>query len=257
MNLYYLDNDLNIRVISFTNGAWDPDPSSSVGTPDGKNRYAKLSAYYLECQLCPNTTLLAYAANGIIVLYNNTAPEAWDGSTYTLVDDSVQTGSSVSFQPYSITGYADQLNLYYQRTDNSLTLASWFSTDYQRNQNLDLSSDNGWQKNGINAVVGSIAVNSSIATLYFGHDDGSPAHVQAISSAWNGSAYLGLQVFDWTNNAWANAVTPSQLEKVSGPSAVTAHFYQRVYAATNGILGQYAIADDGTTWTTIGNVPTL
>lgn len=99
--------------------------------------------------------------------------------------------------------------------------------------------------------------NSSIATLYFGNANGSPAHVQAVISGWNGSAYTGLEVFDWTNNAWGSLASPAVLQSVSGPSAIAAHFYQRVYAASDGILRQFAVADDGITWTVIGNVPTL
>ncbi|EXJ82384.1 hypothetical protein A1O3_06197 [Capronia epimyces CBS 606.96] len=267
IDLYYLDGSLDLRVISSSSGVWSSTPSSSAQTFDKKDKNARLAAYLLECALCPNTSLVAYASNGSVVLYNHTAPEAWEnggiyleGSESLSASASVANGSSVSFQPYSIRGYADQLNLYYQTGDGNLQLTSWFSWEYQRDHNLNLTSTVGWQNNGNNGNVGKIAANSSIATLYFGDDgNGSPAHVQAVTSGWDSSSgsYSGLTVFDWSDNAWANAVSPTSLQTGSGASAVAAHFYQRVYAVSDGILKQFAVADDGTTWTVIGNVPTL
>lgn len=95
----------------------------------------KLSAYYHECSLCSNSTLVAHASNGSVFVYNSTSEEAWKGQSYSVETNALES-SELSFQPYSTTTYstttyADQVNLYYQRSDKTLVLSSWFSWQYQ------------------------------------------------------------------------------------------------------------------------------
>ena len=93
---------------------------------------ARLSSYYLKCALCPNTTLVAAASDGAIKFYNGSTFDSWELDAVTTLGISVLEGSDLSFQPFSLGDYADQLNLYYQRPDEALVLATWFSWQYQR-----------------------------------------------------------------------------------------------------------------------------
>ena len=185
---------------------------------------------------------------------NMTAMNSWDSDVFSDMHIDAMNGSQLAFQPYSITGYADQLNLYYQSTGGQLVLASWFSNQYQSDRGLDLSSTSGWQSNGDNSAVTGMPANAAFAATYLGNSNGSPAHVEAISTASNASE---LQVSHWTSNSWESTSVPDVFTGLSENTAVAAHWYQRAYAIRDGSLIQFSIHDDGVIWTVQSTVPTL
>lgn len=50
INLYYLNSDLDIAVMSATLGDWT-NATTSTGQPENKDSGAKLAAYYHGCML--------------------------------------------------------------------------------------------------------------------------------------------------------------------------------------------------------------
>lgn len=105
-----------------------------------------------------------------------------------------------------------------------------------------------------NGVVGSLVTNSSFATLYFGNSNGSPEYVEVLAS---GNDLNGLQLYEWTPNAWHSATIPSGIQNVTTGTAIAAHFYQRAYVLVDGVLTQLAVGNDGSTWSVNAAVPTL
>lgn len=213
----------------------------------------KIAAYFLDCDLCPDSILLAYVSSSNILLSNYTTGQIGSPtSTVTLRTDAAQD-SSLAFQPYSISGYADQLNLYYQRSDRQLVLSSWFSSQYQVEHGLNLESTSGWQSNGDNGVVTGIVQNASLSVTYLGDNNGSPAVVEALSTSSNSSE---IQVTRWSNNAWESPSVPSALTGLSEGTAIATHWLGRAYAIRDGSLIQFSLHDDGVTWSVQSSVPT-
>jgi len=99
-----------------------------------------------------------------------------------------------------------------------------------------------------------MATNASFATLYFGSKNGSPAYVEVLTS---GANLNGLTLYEWTPNSWHSAASPPGIQNVTSGTAIAAHFYQRAYALVDGVLTQFAVADDGMTWSVNAAVPTL
>lgn len=225
----------------------------TVQSQSSQGTKSELAAYFLDCDLCPRSVLLAHISSGDVLLSNYTTGQLSSPiSTITIRNDAAED-SSLAFQPYSISGYADQLNLYYQRSDTQLVLSSWFSSQYQADKGLSLASTSGWQSNGDNGVVTSIIRKASLSVTYLGDSNGSPSVVEALSTASNSSE---IQVARWSNNAWESPSVPNALTGLSKGTAIATHWLGRAYAIKDGSLIQFSLHDDGVTWSVQSTVPT-
>ncbi|KAE8443538.1 hypothetical protein EG329_001778 [Mollisiaceae sp. DMI_Dod_QoI] len=99
------------------------------GVLSGQNYIAapdsRLSVLYNQCATCPNTVAIAFQdKTGTIQFGNRTSKTSWRGTGLNFV---AMKGSGVALQgPQAYGGVTEsQINLFHQKTDESLSLASW------------------------------------------------------------------------------------------------------------------------------------
>ena len=77
---------------------------------------------YNQCGLCANTTIVAFQdVNGFVQVANLTA----GGWTLTQVNLDPLMGTGLALQPFYTSGLEDRINLYHQKADLIMSLASW------------------------------------------------------------------------------------------------------------------------------------
>ncbi len=83
-----------------------------------------LAALYNECTLCVNSTIIAYQdENGFVQIGNLT----FDGWTLRQLGAALDPamGTGLALQPFFRIEKTDQINLYHQKSNLSIALASW------------------------------------------------------------------------------------------------------------------------------------
>ena len=119
ISIFYMDSNNLIHDIIW-DGSWTPGVISAKGYIAAPN--SSLSAMYNQCRFCANTTILAYQdANNFIQIANRTK-SGWQ-TTQLLINQIENTG--LALQPYYWAGLEDQIDLYYQRKDLRMAMASW------------------------------------------------------------------------------------------------------------------------------------
>lgn len=84
---------------------------------------SSLAAMYNQCRLCANTTIIAFQdKNGFIQIGNLTSGGWALTQLGPALDPGIGTG--LALQPFYLNGSADQINLYHQRSDLNMSLAS-------------------------------------------------------------------------------------------------------------------------------------
>ena len=77
---------------------------------------------YNQCQMCANTTIVAFQdSNGFVQVANLTS----SGWILTQVNLDPQMGTGLALQPFYRVGLEDQINLYHQKSYLNMSLASW------------------------------------------------------------------------------------------------------------------------------------
>ena len=85
---------------------------------------SSLTAMYNQCKLCANTTIIAFQdENGFVQIGNLTS----GGWTLTQLGPALapEMGTGLALQPFYLNGSEDQINLFHQKSDLNLSLASW------------------------------------------------------------------------------------------------------------------------------------
>lgn len=124
ISVFYLDVNNLIHDISYTPsaGKWNLGVLSDQGytaMPD-----SSLAAMYNQCRLCANTTIIAFQdKNGFVQIGNLTS----DGWILTQLGSALdpEIGTGLALQPFYRNGSKDQINLYHQKSNLNMSLASW------------------------------------------------------------------------------------------------------------------------------------
>ena len=124
ISVFYLDANNLIHDMSYTpsTGKWNSGALSDqryIAMPN-----SSLTAMYNQCKLCANTTIIAFQdENGFVQIGNFTS----DGWTLTQLGPALdpEMGTGLALQPFYLNGSEDQINLYHQKSDLNMSLASW------------------------------------------------------------------------------------------------------------------------------------
>lgn len=124
ISVFYLDVNNIIHDISYSlsSGKWNMGTLSDERYTTMPN--SSLTAMYNQCRLCANTTIIAFQdKNGFVQIGNHTS----GGWTLTQLGPALepQMGTGLALQPFYRNGAADQINLYYQKSNLNMSLASW------------------------------------------------------------------------------------------------------------------------------------
>lgn len=85
---------------------------------------SSLAAMYNQCRLCANTTIIAFQDKNGFIQIGNLTSGGWALTQLGPALDPV-IGTGLALQPFYLNGSADQINLYHQRSDLNMSLASW------------------------------------------------------------------------------------------------------------------------------------
>ena len=103
-------------------GKWNLGALSDQGYTAMPN--SSLTAMYNQCKLCANTTIIAFQdENGFVQIGNSTS----GGWTLTQLGPALdpEMGTGLALQPFYRNGLEDQINLFHQKSDLNMSLASW------------------------------------------------------------------------------------------------------------------------------------
>ena len=125
ISVIYLDIDNVVRDLIYTvEGDWRSGNLSDYGYIAMSN--SSLAVMYNQCELCANTTIIAFQnANGYIQIGNFTL----NGWVTTQLGSTLNpyVGTGLALQPFYKNGTADQINLFFQNQQHNLTLVSFNS----------------------------------------------------------------------------------------------------------------------------------
>ncbi|KAL8827857.1 MAG: hypothetical protein Q9191_002938 [Dirinaria sp. TL-2023a] len=123
ISVFYLNGSDVIHDVSYTpSTGWTPGRLADQGYTAMPN--ASLSAMYNQCRLCANTTIIAFQDKNGFVQIGNLTSLGWN-----LVQLgpglAPQIGTALALQPFYRSGLEDQINLYYQKSNLNMSLATW------------------------------------------------------------------------------------------------------------------------------------
>lgn len=125
--MFNLDVGNRIHDIVFTQvpgneGQWASEFLSDQGYIAMSN--SSLTAMYNQCTLCANTTIIAFQNTNGYVQFGNRTTYGWNLTQLSVALDP-QIGTGLALQPFYRQGTADQINMYYQKSYDNMSLASW------------------------------------------------------------------------------------------------------------------------------------
>ena len=123
ITVIYLDLDNVVRDLIYTvEGNWQSGHLSDQEYTAMPN--SSLAAMYNQCELCANTTIIAFQdANGYVQIGNYTQ----SGWVKTQLGAALNPylGTGLALHPHYRNGTADQINLFFQSLGSNLSLAAW------------------------------------------------------------------------------------------------------------------------------------
>ena len=122
--MFYLDTNDLIHEITYTpsTGSWTSGALSGQGYTAMPN--SSLAAMYNQCSRCANTTIIAFQDVNRLVQIGNLTSDGW---TLTQLGSALdpEIGTGLALQPFYFSGSQDWINLYHQKSNLNLSLASW------------------------------------------------------------------------------------------------------------------------------------
>ena len=97
---------------------------------------SSLAAMYNQCSQCANTTIIAFQDKDGFIQVGNLTSGGWNltqlGSTLNPV-----AGTGLALQPFYLVDSQDQINLFHQKSNLNMSLASWIPV-YRNNLGLPI-----------------------------------------------------------------------------------------------------------------------
>ncbi|CAD6571477.1 MAG: hypothetical protein ASARMPRED_004609 [Alectoria sarmentosa] len=253
ISVFYLDIGNLIHETTYTpsTGEWTSGALSGQGYTAMPN--SSLAAMYNQCSGCANTTIISFQdENGFVQIGNLTS----DGWTLTQLGSALdpEMGTGLALQPFYLTGAEDQINLYHQKSNLNMSLASWKPAS--RNNGFA-----GWSLNEqiYNTILSGSAI--AAASSYSNVSTGFESWIEVLSIS-----DQGIEV-----NTWSGAID-DWLEQYTHPSAMvnstgSGRFYGVVAVTAMGSafgvvkqdghadgIENWQVQDDTVDWSLIGNV---
>ena len=254
-----------IHDISYTDltGSWTSGTLSAQGYTAMPN--STLSAMYNWCGLCANTTIIAFQdKNGFVQIGNY---ESGDWTLKQLGQDlQPQLGTGLALQPFYRRGLRDQVNLYYQKSNLNLALASSVGLSivhrllYRANAQ-NAAGDSVWSLN--EQIYDPIPAGSPIAAA------SSYSNVSAGYETWIEVLYLsntGVEVNTWSGviNDWlarqshpsvmANSTSNMRIYEGVAVTAIGNGFSVVKQDGKPDAIEGWQVTNDLVDWTLMGNV---
>jgi len=249
--VFYVDANYVIHDIkyNFSMESWSAGTISSQGYTTCPN--SSLSAMYNQCSLCANTKIVAFQdENGFVQVANLTT----GGWTLTQVNLDPLIGTGLALQPFYRLGLEDQINLYHQKADLNMSLASWKPA--QVNNGIY-----GWSVNEQIYYIVAPGTPIAAAASYTNVSIGAETWIKVLSLS-----KIGIEVDTWSGaiNDWLEHEThPSAMSnstanaKTYSSIAVTAIGSAFAVVSQEGqkdMIEWSQVADDMVDWTLVGRV---
>ncbi|MCJ1228038.1 hypothetical protein MMC12_004698 [Toensbergia leucococca] len=221
ISVFYLDISNVIHNIAYTaaTGRWNSGALSGQGYTAMSN--SSLAAMHNQCTRCANTTIIAFQDENGLVQIGNLTSTGW---TLTQLGSALdpEMGTGLALQPFYRNGSEDQINLFHQKSNLNMSLASWKPAPYN-------NGVAGWSLN--EQTYRPIPPGSPIAAAasYSNVSTGFETWIEVLSvsdkgvevDTWSGAINDWLEQYDHPL-AMANSTTGNNGGKVYGSVAVTA-----------------------------------
>ncbi|KAL8852331.1 MAG: hypothetical protein Q9221_002827 [Calogaya cf. arnoldii] len=257
LNLYYVDPDgLLIERYTKDGQTWEsggltnddiiPSPNSDLATTWSQTDHK-------SCDDCgQQTVLLAYQdSNDKIWVVNATGPN----SQLTTLEAAAAPGTGLASHLVWFRQESSGIRLYYQKGADDLMTIDYENSNWGAQQ----SGNTAWQWTlHEDSPIGNLTDGASIASFAFGDDPerGIPLFHHTVSSGSRGISVAWLGGGTNSNTGW-QAETPDVMKDVQPFSAVAANADRHVYAFVDGVVKDFVVSTDGTTWSLVGDVFTM
>jgi hypothetical protein len=266
--VFYVDANYVIHDIqyNFSMESWSAGTISSQGYTICPN--SSLSAMYNQCSLCANTKIVAFQdENGFVQVANLTT----GGWTLTQVNLDPLMGTGLALQPFYRLGLEDQINLYHQKADLNMSLASWkpaqvnnggeYQSPFISFHNADPTVVYGWSVNEQIYYIVAPGTPIAAAASYTNVSTGYETWIEVLSLS-----KIGIEVDTWSgaiknwlehkthpsamSNSTANAKTYSSI----AVTAIGSAFAVVSQEGQKDMIEWSQVADDMVDWTLVGKV---
>ncbi|KAI9697603.1 MAG: hypothetical protein M1836_004553 [Candelina mexicana] len=255
ISIFYFDVDNHIHDLTYnqSTGTWRPGTLSDYKYNVMPN--SSLAALYNQCNLCANTTVIAFQDENGHVQIGNLTTRGWIFTDLSRALDPVM-GTGLALQPFYLSNSAFQINLYHQKSDLRLSLACYIPASKTNSVARWSLSEQIYQAIPSGSVIAAASSYSNVST-------GLESWIELLS-AFKG----GIQV-----NTWSGAINDWMKQSMQPAVMSNSQYYEKVYGsvavtATGSAFGvvkqpghvdeieNWQVRDDLQSWTLTGNVDT-
>ncbi|KAL8743180.1 MAG: hypothetical protein Q9190_004445 [Brigantiaea leucoxantha] len=252
INLYYLAPDGHlVEMLSNDGTTWREGATSSAGIIPAPN--SNLAAIWTQsdqgsCGECggPQILLIAFQESNNRIIVANTSDTT---PVLATLDANPLTGTGLAFQQVWHSKGSPGLRIYYQDDAEDLCTIDW-ETEVGAEA---LDSAWSWTLHE-DAPINAISRGAQIASFSWGTNatTGDPVLQRTLTSGPQGVSSFGLGG-GREPDRW-QAEHPAVMENIQAYSSLAANADRHVYALETGIVQEFVLSSDGTTWNQIGNV---
>ncbi|KAL8718500.1 MAG: hypothetical protein Q9225_004368 [Loekoesia sp. 1 TL-2023] len=251
LNLYYINNVGELMQMNTTDyKQWDTNPvrtsTGAVAKPANDSSLTATWYRYTLCADCSYNAFVAYrdSASGKFQVVN--ASTSGEVQHITLPSNPLP-GSASTFNLLWRSATLANLRLGYQLESGQIASTVWNGTA------------NTWKASETSDQTGQYSTTSLRAPLTsFNFGSGAPAAVPdylfVLSSGKNGVAVDWWDNHDRNSAHWGTPQSPAVMQRVRSLSPIAANGAGHVFAFEDGVVKEFTVEADGTTWTLVGSV---
>ncbi|KAL8976776.1 MAG: hypothetical protein Q9205_007290 [Flavoplaca limonia] len=255
--VYYIHTDGHVIELYTKDGQdWESGALTNEGIMPAPN--SDLVAIWSQsdqtaCKQCGQQTLVtAYQdSNDKLRVINATG---FSPQPMALGADAV-SGTGLALQSVWHSEGSPGLRIYYQNGADDLMTIDYEDSEY----GAQATGNTAWEWTlHEDSPIGPLADGASIASFSTGEDTttGDPLFQYTVSSTAQGINVAWLGGGEYSGTGW-HTETPEVMRNVQPYSAVAANADRHVYAIEDGIVKDFVVSIDGTTWDLVGDVPTV
>ncbi|KAL9633849.1 MAG: hypothetical protein Q9204_003234 [Flavoplaca sp. TL-2023a] len=257
INIFYIHPDGHVIELYTKDGQdWESGTMTNEGIIPAPN--SDLATIWSQsdqtaCNECGQQTLVTVYqdSNDKLWVINATGPSP---QPMALGADTV-SGTGLAFQSVWHSEGSPGIRIYYQNGADDLMTIDYEDSEY----GAQATGNTAWEWTlHEDSPIGPLADGASIASFSTGEDTatGDPLFQYTVSSTSQGINVAWLGGGEYSGTGW-HTETPEVMRNVQPYSAVAANADRHVYAIEDGIVKDFVVSIDGTTWSLVGDVPTV
>ncbi|KAI4258696.1 MAG: hypothetical protein LQ352_001122 [Teloschistes flavicans] len=251
LNLYYVNDAGELLQMNTTDyKTWDTNPvktsNGSIAMPASDTSLAAIWYKYTTCADCSENAFLAYqdADSGNFELVN----ASMSGDVrYTTIPGNPVSGSGSTFNLQWRSTTMANLRMGYQLQSGQIAYGSWNGTTTEWTASESAKETSSYVSTTIKAPLASFEYGRGAPVAV-------PNYLFVLSAGGNGVAVDWWDNSDRQNTQWRTHQSPTAMQRVDPLSPLVANGAGHVFAMQAGVVKEFVVAEDGVTWTMVGNV---